>query len=247
MFKDITIDKKFFDPSFPILERFRDLAPGSYKHCQNVENMCEPIASALGLNVDLLRCAALYHDIGKMNNPNFYSENQSNDTNIHDSLDSLTSCNYITRHIGDGIIHLLQIKDLPCQVIELISQHHGDTIVKAFYKDGEPEDLYRYKCPKPESTEAIILMVVDSVEATAKSIINHKKESEDVGELIRKVITITTERLTKDGQLNNMKIGTFEETKKLLIKELGSIYHKRVIYESDEKINNDIKEEVIDE
>jgi hypothetical protein len=231
----ITIDKKFFDPSSLLLEKFRDRAPGSYKHCQNVENMCGSIASELDLNVDLLRCGALYHDVGKMNNPMYYSENQTSDANIHDKLDPLTSCSYITRHVGDGIIHLLQLKDMPHEVIELVSQHHGDNIVGAFYKKGEPEDLYRYKCPKPESTEAIILMIVDSVEAAAKSKINNKEDDEDEADIIIEVVNMITEKLTKDGQLNNMTIGNFEITKKLLVKELGSVYHKRVVYENGEK------------
>ncbi len=226
----VKIDKIFFDPTFPLLDKFREIAPGSYKHCQNVASMCETIASELDLNIDLLKAAALYHDIGKLNNPLYFSENQVTGTNIHDTLDPYMSYNIITRHVGDGILYLLQVEDMPHEVIEIISQHHGNTIVQAFYINGEPEDKFRYKCSKPESNEALILMIVDSVEATAKALFNSNEKDENK-KLISKAIEGTTERLTKDHQLDNMKIGTLEETKKLLTKELESVYHKRVSYE----------------
>lgn len=253
--KNVKIDKKFFDPTFPLLERFREMAPGSYKHCQNVAGMCETIASELGLNIDLIKCASLYHDVGKMNNPLYFSENQP-DTNIHDTLDNYISYNIITRHVGDGVLHLLQIKEMPIEVIEIISQHHGDTIVKAFYKNGDPEDKYRYKCAKPESDEALILMIADSVEATAKALFNNNDEKEeskklDTKTIITKAIDGTTDRLTLDHQLDNMKIGTLTVTKKLLTKELESIYHKRVLYDNsdqDEKtIGDQFDEKTVDE
>ena len=109
------------------------------------------------------------------------------------------------------------------------------------YINGEPEDKFRYKCSKPESNEALILMIVDSVEATAKALFNSNEEDNNKI-IISKAIEGTTERLTKDHQLDNMKIGTLEETKKLLAKELESVYHKRIFYEKNGIENKTIGE-----
>ncbi len=243
MISKIKIDKKFFNPTFPLIDKFRELAPGSYKHCQNVSNICEAVAADLGLNVDLIKCAALYHDIGKMNNPIYFSENQSNGANIHDELDPFISYQIITRHVGDSILYLLQLKDMSLEVIEIISQHHGDTILKTFHGkvENEPEDKFRYKCDKPETTEALILMIVDSVEATAKSLFGDPKKKNS--DNITRAINGTIERLTDDSQLDNMRIGTLKITKRVLFKELESIYHKRVSYEDDSDTIGDLKDE----
>lgn len=229
----ITIDKSLFEAKFPLMDKFRQLAPGTYKHCQNVANICESVGSDLDLNVDLLKCAALYHDIGKMNNPSYFSENQ-NGSNPHDDLEPQISYQLISRHVGDSVLYLLQIPQLPREVIDIVSQHHGDTIIQAFHNkaQNEPEDTYRYKCEKPESTEALILMIVDSVEATARALFN----TGNTDDFIQKAVHGTIERLMDDQQLDNMKIGTLNITKKILIKELESIYHKRVSYEDDKTV-----------
>lgn len=234
----IKIDKKFFEPTFPLLDKFRELAPGTYKHCQNVSNICESIAAELDLNIDLIKCAALFHDVGKIVNPSFFSENQSNGTNPHDNLDPYISYQIITRHVGDSVLYLLQIEDMPQEVIKIVSQHHGNTILKAFYNkcsNDEPEDKYRYKCSKPTSIEAAILMIVDSIEATSRSMFN-SGETED--KFIKESINGTIERLVDDGQVDNMKIGTLKVVKKILFKEFESIYHKRVAYESQKTIGD---------
>jgi len=229
----VEIDKKFFDVSFPLLDKFRELAPGSFKHGQNVANICEAVANELDLNVDVLKCAALFHDVGKMNNPLYFSENQPKNENIHDTLEPFVSYHMITRHVGDSVLHLLQTPGIPLEVIEVVSQHHGTTLLQAFHAKAksEPEDKYRYKCSKPTSGEAAILMIVDGVEATARSLYNAENCPED---FIKKAISGTVERLVDDGQLDNMKIGTLKKTKVVLTKELESIYHKRVSYEPEE-------------
>lgn len=240
--KDIVIDKKLFDQTYPLLDKFKTLAPGTFKHSQNVVNMCETVAVELGLNIDLIKVAALYHDCGKMNNPLYFAENQT-DVNIHDELNPNMSYQTITRHVGDSIIYLLQIEDLPYEVIEIISQHHGDTVLQAFAnKDKKtPEDSYRYKCCKPVSAEALILMLCDSIEATTRSLYNNGDGDED---FIIKAVKGTISRLMDDQQLDNMKIGVLNTTKKILIKELESIYHKRVSYdkeETDEKTIGEVR------
>lgn len=229
---DIIIDKTWMDQSYPMLDKFKTLASGSFKHCQNVSNMCESVAIDLGLNVDLIKMAALYHDYGKVNNPLYFCENQDSD-NIHDTLDPVISHQIITKHVGDTVLYLLQIPKLPLEVIEIVSQHHGDTVVQAFYgkacKDKNvDEDRFRYKCSKAISDEALILMLCDSIEATTRSLFNSKTNGEDfISDAINKTIT----RLMDDQQLDNMKIGVLNKTKKIITKELESIYHKRVSYD----------------
>lgn len=225
--------RKVMDPGFPLLTKFKELAPGTFKHCQSVSILCENIASELDLNVDLLTCASLYHDIGKINNPLYFSENQPNSNNPIDDITPFMAYQIITRHIGDGIIYLLQEPEIPKEIIPIIMQHHGDSVLRSIYSKvkNEPEDYYRYKCKKPESTEAAILMIIDSVEATSRSlaISNEKKTI-----IIDKAINGTIDRLIDDGQIDILKIGVLKVIKKVLVKELESIYHKRVSYERDE-------------
>jgi len=227
--KDIVIDKKLFDITYPLLDKFKEICPGTFKHSQNVANMCETVAVELDLNIDLLKVSSLYHDCGKMNNPLYFAENQ-NDENPHDKLDPQLSYQIITRHVGDSVIHLLQIPDLPREVIDIVSQHHGDTVLQAFWnKDKKtPEDKYRYRCPKPISSEALILMLCDSIEATTRALYNSGDHESD---FISKAVNGTISRLMDDEQLDNMRIGVLNKTKKILIKELESIYHKRVSYD----------------
>jgi len=237
-------NKKVMEANFPLLDKFRELAPGSYKHCQNVSNICENIAAELELDIDLLKCSALYHDVGKLNNPAYFSENQTNGTNMHDSLDPFISCQILTRHVGDSVLYLLQEPEIPKEIIPIISQHHGDTILQSIYQKskGEPEDKYRYKCKKPETTETAILMIVDSVEATARALFNSKNESK---KFITKAINDTIDRLIDDGQLDTMKIGVLKIVKKVLFKELESIYHKRLVYTEEEKTIAEIKKDIV--
>jgi len=226
--------KKFLDPTYHLLERFREVAPGSYKHCQNVANLCESIALELGLDVDLLKIAAMYHDIGKIVAANYFSENQD-DKNPHDGLDPIISYQIISRHVGDSVLILLGAEDMPREVLTIVSQHHGNTVLKPFYKKAKSavEDHFRYKCSSPNSTEAAILMIVDSVEATARSLFNNNKP---MSEKERKDVILTTiDRFIDDNQLDNLKIGILKIVKRNLAKELKSIYHKRVLYEDEEK------------
>jgi len=225
---EVIIDKKFLDISYPLLDKFREIAPGTFKHSQNVANMCETAALELNLNIDLIKASALYHDIGKMNNPLYFAENQNGET-PHDKLEPQLSYQIITRHVGDSIIYLLQIPDLPREVIDIVSQHHGDTVLQAFWnKDKKtPEDKYRYRCSKPVSSEALILMLCDSIEATTRAMYNNGEGDKN---FILESINGTISRLMDDQQLDNMRIGTLNTTKKILIKELESIYHKRVSY-----------------
>lgn len=228
------IYKQFLESDFPLMELFRERAPGSFKHSQNVSNIVESIAIELKLNADLMKVSALYHDVGKMINPTFFSENQEG-ANPHDNLDPWVSYQIISRHVSDTIAILLNY-DFPRKVMKIVSQHHGDTVLRYFYDKSQAgsDELYRYKCTrKPECDEAAILMIVDSVEATARSLAsNGKLESSDER---RKMVDVTINRLVEDSQLDSMKIGTLKVIRKVLYKELESIYHKRVSYADDEQ------------
>lgn len=229
------IDYKDFLDDHPLLEKFRQAAPGSFKHCQNVTNIVESIAKELDLDVDLMRVCSTYHDIGKINHPNYFSENQSTKENIHDTLDPKVSCRFITGHLSDGILILLH-NGFPRKVIEIISEHHGDSILKQFHKKDQqaPEDNYRYKARKPTSTEAVVLMLTDSVEALARSEFMRQKENEGNGDFIKRAVQATIDRLDDDDQLDNVVHGVIKRIKRIITRELESIYHKRVSYD-DEK------------
>lgn len=228
--------KSVIEASSPLMARFRDKAPGSYKHCQNVSTLCENVALELGLDTDLLATAGMLHDIGKIFNPEYFTENQD-EANPHDELEPFLSYQIITRHISDTALILTQIPEIPQKVIEVVSEHHGDTILVPFYlKQKEKtngstvEDRFRYKSRKPTTTEAAVLMIVDCIEATAKSLFNSGK-LDDVKEMVDKTIG----RLEDDEQLDELKIGIVRIIKQVLYKEVENTYHKRVSYEELEK------------
>ena len=188
-----------------------------------------------------MRVCSTYHDIGKINHPMYFSENQSTKENIHDKLDPHVSCRFITGHLSDGIMILMQ-NGFPRNVIEIISEHHGDTILKQFHKsDPEaPEDNYRYKARKPTSTEAVVLMLTDSVEALARSEFMRHKDEENNGDFIKRAVQATIDRLDDDDQLDNVVHGIIKRIKKIITRELESIYHKRVSYEDEKEIKDEI-------
>ena len=237
--------KDMLDSKFPLLEKFRDLAPGSYRHSQNVSSFCDAVAIELELDTDLMKVVGLYHDVGKINNPEMFSENQGK-KNPHEKLDTDISYQIITRHVGDTMLLLMNsIDDFQekYQIMQIISQHHGNTVLRYFFqKSGiDNEDLYRYKSVPPQTIEAAVLMLCDSVEATARSLAskNELEKSDDR----RAVVNTNVDRLMQDGQLDDIKVGQLKKIKAVLYKELENMYHKRESYgnEKDEKSSDDIK------
>ena len=237
--------KKFLDSKYPLLEKFREVAPGTFKHCKNVASFCESVALKLGLDVDTLLVAAHYHDIGKINYPEAFSENQNGGKNIHENIDPILSYQILTRHVGDSVVMLLDIKDMPMDVMNIIAQHHGSTVLQFFYKKAIdinpdiPEDLFRYKCSPPQSIEAAVLMICDSVEATVRSLSAVGELGESKGR--QAVVDSTIKRLMYDDQLDDMKVGDLKKIKRVLCKELEDVYHKREVY-GDEKDGKDGKD-----
>ena len=238
--------KDLLDSKFSLLEKFRDLAPGSFKHSQNVSIFCESVAIELGLDTDLMKVAGQYHDVGKMNYPDVFSENQEKTKNLHDELDTQISFHLITRHVGDTVLLILNsIEDFEEKekLMKIVSQHHGNTVLRYFFNKSETDtdDLYRYKSVPPQSIEAAVLMVCDSVEATARSLASNSDL--ETPEDRRKVVNTNVDRLMQDFQLDDIKVGDLRKIKSVLYKELENMYHKRESYgdEKDDKSSDDIK------
>ena len=233
--------KKYLDTEYPLLDKFKSQSPGTFRHSQNVANLAEAVASDLGMDTILTKVCAMYHDIGKMYNPKYFTENQNGDGNPHDDLEPHISYQLITRHVADSVFILTTETDMPRKVMEIISEHHGDTILSAIFNKSEStnEDSFRYKCPKPSSEYSSILMIVDAVEATARSISDKLTTPESK----IKVVKDTIDRLREDQQLDEMKVGTLRQVQQRLIRELDGIYHTRVDYDEEPKKSKKAKSE----
>lgn len=228
------------DTSYPLLQKFRELAPGTYKHSQALESMIEGVALELGLDVTFMRVAAMYHDTGKMHNPKYFTENQLEDENLHKDLDPWISSQIIRCHVADTVNILINDKNFPRELIELISQHHGTSVIRYFFSKSKDDDAarFRYKCAKPTCVESAALMITDHIEATTRSL-------NQAGKLDPKeVIDNTIQNLIDDGQLDEvtMKLGDLKRIKLALAKELEGIYQKRVDYDEAEETEEDTKD-----
>ncbi len=221
------------DSNYPLLKEFRDRAPGTYKHSQNLASMVEGVSMELGLEVPFMKAAALYHDIGKMLHPLFFTENQVDEDNPHDKLDPYVSYLIITRHVADTARILMEDHHFPRKLIEIACQHHGQNIVKYFFtkSKSEVEDQYRYKGKKPTCIEAMVLLVCDGIEARSRAEV--KRDNFDPKEIIESTIN----ELLADGQLEDvvMRLGDLQKLKEALAKELQGTYQKRVDYADAEK------------
>lgn len=217
------------DSSYPLLKRFREECPGTYKHCQALTSMVEGMSLDLELDVKCMKVAALYHDIGKSLNPKYFTENQLEDEDPYEGLDPFISYNMITRHVSDSVTILLNDPNFPREIIEIISQHHGTMVQQYFFKkSGEKDDSrFRYKFSRPNSVQSAILMVCDQIEARSKSLIQANKFDP------KEVIDGTISHLIDDGQLDNvvMRLGDLKKIKMGLAKELEGTYQKRVDYD----------------
>ncbi|MBT4709839.1 MAG: HDIG domain-containing protein [Flavobacteriaceae bacterium] len=214
-----------------LLKELSEKAPGTFYHSLAVSNLAEAVATQISANVMLVRVGALYHDIGKMNNPNYFIENQSNSFNPHNELEPLESSNIIKDHISNGI-EIAKRNRLPDRVIDFIRTHHGTSMIKFFYdkaiksKVDSNESDFRYSGPKPFSKETAIVMMTDSIEAASKSI------KEPNVKLIENFVDKIINTQIEDNQFENCNI-TLKElnlTKKILKEKLNNIYHLRVEY-----------------
>ena len=216
-----------------LLRELNEKAPGTFQHSMQVANLAEAAANEIGANSMLVRTGALYHDIGKMQNPMYFTENQSTGVNPHNDLSPRDSSKIIIDHVIKGV-ELAKKYNLPDRIIDFIRTHHGTSATYYFYKKEQelnpdakvPIDLFTYKGPIPFSKETAILMMCDAAEAASKSIQSPTAQSINV--LIDKII----DKQMASNQFLNSDI-TFREIeiiKKVIKKKLMNIYHLRVEY-----------------
>jgi len=214
-----------------LLKRLADKAPGTFNHSLQVANLAEAAANEINANALLVRAGALYHDVGKLLNPFYFTENQTSGVNHHDDLDPVDSARIIIQHVLDGI-ELARKNKIPDRLIDFIRTHHGTNLVQYFYlkaKEVNPDvdkELFRYPGPNPFSKETAILMMADSIEAASKSL--REPTAEKIENFVDKII----DNQLHSGLLANANI-TFQEItliKKLFKKKLKNIYHLRVEY-----------------
>ncbi len=219
------------DTNSKLLKELSNKAPGTFHHSLQVSNLAEAAANEIGANAMLVRVGALYHDIGKMLNPTYFTENQITNVNPHDELSPKDSAKVIIDHVIKGI-ELARKNNLPDRVIDFIRSHHGTTQVYYFFKKQQElesdvkEEDFRYPGPVPFSRETAILMMADSVEAASKSLKNPTFLIID--EFVDKIIA----GQEKANQFINADI-TFKEIetiKKIFKQKLRNIYHLRVEY-----------------
>lgn len=217
------------DPEYPLLRMFRETCPGTYKHSQALLSMVEPIATVLRLDVTVMKVAALYHDIGKSFFPWYFTENQGKNDDPHADLPPEVSYSIITRHVSDSVAILVNDSYFPREVIEIVSQHHGKTVAKYFFKKSGSDDKnkFRYHTKRPANIEAAILMICDHIEATSRSLVQADRFDAAT------VVNGTIEGLINDGQLDNvvMRVGDFKVIKDMVIKDLEGTYQKRIDYD----------------
>ena len=221
------------DTNSPLLRRLSEEAPGTFQHSLQVANLAEMGALEIGANAMLTRAGAIYHDIGKLQNPMYFIENQSSNLNPHDEIEFDESAEIIISHVLDGI-EIAKENNLPDELIDFIRTHHGTTTVQYFYKqfiaDFPEEEVdikdFTYPGPKPYSKETAILMMADSSEAAARSIKN--PTSENIDALIEKIIN---KQISADQFVNaDITFKEINQIKKLFKKKLVNIHHARIEY-----------------
>ncbi|MBQ7509667.1 MAG: HDIG domain-containing protein [Prevotella sp.] len=229
---DITLIE-LSDMNKDLLRRMSEVAPGTFQHSIQVGNLSAEIARKIGGNPQLVRTGALYHDIGKIQNPIYFTENQSGGINPHDNLSYIESAQMIISHVTEGL-KLADKHNLPVQIRDLIATHHGQGKAKYFfikYKNEHPDEpvddlLFTYPGPNPFTKEQAILMMADAVEAASRSLPDYTEQS------IRQLVNRVIDGMVSDGFFHECPI-TFRDiqyAKTVLIEKLKTIYHTRISY-----------------
>jgi hypothetical protein len=221
-------------PNQPLLQRVLREAPGTYQHSLQVANLSEQAANNIGANADLVRVAALYHDVGKMMNPAFFTENQVEGINPHDALDDpARSAALIISHVTDGEKLARQYR-LPARLRDFILEHHGTQVLyfyqQALQRAGEQEvvdvEQFTYPGPKPQSRETAILMLADSCEAAVRS--RKPTRKQDITDTIQQIIDskIQTGQLDESG----LTLNDIRTIRKTFAEMLQAVFHPRINY-----------------
>jgi putative nucleotidyltransferase with HDIG domain len=221
------------NPTQPLLRRLLTEAPGTYHHSIMVGNLAERAAEVIGADSLLVRVAAYYHDIGKLERPWAFIENQADaGANVHDSLDPLASAQVIAAHVTDGV-KLADKYRLPAKLREMIPQHHGTRMISFFYQEAAERSkevvdpaLFTYPGPRPQTREAAILMLSDSTEAAARAARDHSREA--IEHLVDRIIR---QRL-EEGQFDecNLTLRDLTKIRQSFVTLLTGIYHPRIPY-----------------
>ncbi len=222
------------DLKHPLLRKLSIKAPGTMQHSLQVAHLAEAAANQIKANSLLVKVGALYHDIGKINKPQYFVENQDGIISPHQELDALSSARIIIDHVSDGV-NLAKRYNIPKDIIDFIRTHHGTTRVEFFYNQYQLEQtealvndaVFRYPGPRPKTKEQSIVMLADSVEASSRLLPHHVKEA-DIEELVQKIISLKR----KTGQLDESELSFKElgKCKTVFIKILKGMYHSRIDY-----------------
>lgn len=219
------------DTNSKLLRDLSDKAPGTFNHSIQVANLAEAAASEINANVLLIRVGALYHDIGKIKNPLFFSENQLSENSPHDRIGPEKSAQIILNHVKDGV-EIAKKSKIPSRIIDFIITHHGTSRVYYFFKKAveknKPfdESKYKYEGPKPFSKETAILMMADSVEAASKSIKNPSIEY--LTTFVNDIID--NQLIDKQFSDSNISLVEIEKVKNVFVNKLINVYNLRVEY-----------------
>ncbi len=235
----------------PLLRRLQVEAPGTYHHSVMVSHIAESAALAVKANTMLCRVGSLYHDIGKLQKPEFFTENQGGGKNAHDDQNPSMSALIIKNHIREGE-EIAKLAHLPTQIIDIIGQHHGTTIISYFYRkalklaeeNGNPQDplqalrdagldesVFRYDGPKPQSLESAIVMIADSCEAASRSLTRITKHG--LEELVNHIVNSKI----NDGQFDECPITVkqISQLRESIVFTMLTMLHTRVSYDKEEK------------
>ena len=224
----------------PLLQELLRRAPGTYHHSIMVANLAEQAADEIKANSSLIRVGAFYHDIGKMNRPPFFTENQEG-VNPHDALDPYTSGRIILSHVSDGL-ELARKYKLPHRIRDFIAEHHGTRIVKGFYykaceqagddTESVNKEQFRYPGPRPRTPETAIVLLADAIESTSRAL------QPDTPRAIEKLVNSLIDEDMTQGQLDEsgLTMGDIQKIRASFIKTLKGRFHVRVKYPGNEEL-----------
>ncbi|MCQ2251930.1 MAG: HDIG domain-containing protein [Bacteroidales bacterium] len=220
------------DSNRPLLRRMAEETPGTFQHCMQVANLAEAAIYKIGGNSHLARTGALYHDIGKLAAPMYFTENQVPGNNPHDQLDYLKSADIIRNHVIKGV-QIAKEYNLPNQIIDFIKTHHGTSKTGYFYimykkehPDEDCEALFTYPGPRPINKEMAVVMMADSIEAASRSL--KKYDTETISTLVENIVN--GQISNKQFDVTNLTFKDIDTVKELFKEKLKNIYHARIEY-----------------